>query len=575
MNALREIVSGVVLFWLAACCASAAEPTTRPAADADGASQTRPVRTQAGITLSRETTYVTGPLNDDGTVNYVEYLNRKHSKGVTPETNAAVGLLKVLGPEMIVEETRAETFKRLGMDPLPAEGEYFVHLSTYVEALPADRKPRGAAGAEAAKKKRQELQERIEAGGPDAAEAWEELWALPESPETPADIVEQRREQAMEGPWTAEQYPILADWLEANAGALDGIVAASKRPRYYVPLVSLAEPAQIIDTLLPALNSLRTVARALRTRAMLRWGGGDVRGAWADLLAMRRLARLLCQDATLIAHLMGIATEAVGADGMQRLGTAGALEPADARHLLAEVRTLEPLPDIRNAIANERFMMLDCIMMMARGCPPRRFLRNLQTMREWPPAAGNGLSLDYNLMLRRINEMWNWYLNCLRIEDRAERDAALQRFEDWLIQTKLTFAGDRLATAGAVISSALSVKRRTEVVTNLLVSVLMPTLGRATVLWQRANADGAVTLGATVLAAYHAETGAYPDKLAALTPTYLQAVPTDPFTGEPLIYKRTDAGYVLYSVGENLDDDGGIDAYDTGDIAVTVDAEAR
>ena len=47
----------------------------------------------AELIISRETTYITGPLNADGTVNYYQYFDDKASAGVTPETNAAIGLI--------------------------------------------------------------------------------------------------------------------------------------------------------------------------------------------------------------------------------------------------------------------------------------------------------------------------------------------------------------------------------------------------------------------------------------------------------------------------------------------------
>jgi len=37
----------------------------------------------------------------------------------------------------------------------------------------------------------------------------------------------------------------------------------------------------------------------------------------------------------------------------------------------------------------------------------------------------------------------------------------------------------------------------------------------------------------------------------------LEALPTDPFSDKPFVYKRTDDGFTLYSFGENLIDDGG------------------
>ena len=72
------------------------------------------------------------------------------------------------------------------------------------------------------------------------------------------------------------------------------------------------------------------------------------------------------------------------------------------------------------------------------------------------------------------------------------------------------------------------------------------------------------------MAAYRAETGEYPKTLAELSPAYLPEIPQDIFSSKPLIYRPTDSGYVLYSVGENMTDDGGVDESEwmKGDIVV-------
>jgi hypothetical protein len=84
------------------------------------------------------------------------------------------------------------------------------------------------------------------------------------------------------------------------------------------------------------------------------------------------------------------------------------------------------------------------------------------------------------------------------------------------------------------------------------------------------------------LAAYRAERGVYPDSLDALAPKYLPKIPTDRFTGDPLVYRTAADGYVLYSLGPNLQDDDGTDS-DTAqdqndsldyDIVVRVPAKA-
>jgi hypothetical protein len=57
---------------------------------------------------------------------------------------------------------------------------------------------------------------------------------------------------------------------------------------------------------------------------------------------------------------------------------------------------------------------------------------------------------------------------------------------------------------------------------------------------------------------YRREHGAYPAKLADLTPAYLPDVPVDPFTENSMVYRVTPTGYKLYALGPNRADDGGV-----------------
>lgn len=56
---------------------------------------------------------------------------------------------------------------------------------------------------------------------------------------------------------------------------------------------------------------------------------------------------------------------------------------------------------------------------------------------------------------------------------------------------------------------------------------------------------------------YRLAAGMLPDTLAELVSVYIDAVPTDPFDGNELRYKKREAGFVIYSIGEDLSDDGG------------------
>jgi hypothetical protein len=67
-----------------------------------------------------------------------------------------------------------------------------------------------------------------------------------------------------------------------------------------------------------------------------------------------------------------------------------------------------------------------------------------------------------------------------------------------------------------------------------------------------------VTVAALAVERYRrAHTSAAPESLGGLVPAFLSAVPEDPFSMKPLVYRRDADGYVLYSVDANRKDDGG------------------
>ncbi len=66
---------------------------------------------------------------------------------------------------------------------------------------------------------------------------------------------------------------------------------------------------------------------------------------------------------------------------------------------------------------------------------------------------------------------------------------------------------------------------------------------------------------------YEADHGELPSELADLVPEFLAEVPEDPFSGKPLVYRPDPTGYLLYSVGHDETDDGGVpESLGGGDI---------
>jgi len=273
----------------------------------------------AKMTISPETTVVTGPLNADGTVNYVDALNEMMSEGITPANNAAVLLVGAFGRGAWPERTRAELFRRLGIDALPAEGEYLVSVEAREKAHPG-----------------QPLSEQYDA--------------------------------ATSRPWTPDELPHAAAWLAENQRPLDLMVAAAGRPRCYLPLLSNATPPRMIDAQLTSGGHLRLGVLALIARARLRAGQGKLQAAWSDILALHRLSRLMRDEPAVVLHLLRRGIERLAVEGGIELAADPRLTGAQAKRMLADLKSLPKGADLAEVVdCGERFRMLDVFMMIRRG----------------------------------------------------------------------------------------------------------------------------------------------------------------------------------------------------------------
>jgi hypothetical protein len=90
--------------------------------------------------------------------------------------------------------------------------------------------------------------------------------------------------------------------------------------------------------------------------------------------------------------------------------------------------------------------------------------------------------------------------------------------------------------------------------------LLLPALSKAFL--RDADACGRLRAAQAALAIERfrlAHTNALPQSLEQLVPAYLHSVPADPYDGHPLRFKARKAGYVVYSIGRDGKDDGGLE----------------
>lgn len=111
---------------------------------------------------------------------------------------------------------------------------------------------------------------------------------------------------------------------------------------------------------------------------------------------------------------------------------------------------------------------------------------------------------------------------------------------------------DRFETFNAIQESIRNGKKG-GVVTHLL----WPALARMLHIDIRYQAQARVTQAGLAVERYQLAEGHLPQSLDNLVPTFTKVVAEDPFNGQNLRYRKLKTGFVVYSVGEDLSDNGG------------------
>jgi len=496
----------------------------RPAVDVTPRQPARPK-----ITISKETTWIEGPLRPDGYVDYAEALNRRYGKGVTPENNVAIPLWRATGPGELDQEIREPFFRRLGMEPLADDGKYLERLEDYIEHRPDTP----LAGLDEAEQE----------------QWWERLWVL--------------EEHVRRAPWSGKDYPWAAAWLEANRRPLATFVAGTTRPRYFSP--SLASPRGSLvdfnDGSFAELVGTRRAVRMLVSRAMLQLHEGQIDEAWQDLAACYRFARLKTQGPFVLDQILATAYNDMAFVGNAALAGHEGLSAKQARRFAADLQQLAPPPQMADVLdAGERFFELDALHTIARQDPKYLDLFGVMRDESWCDALRKLTTdprMDWDEVLRLANAGQTELVDALRTMTCAQRRAFLKR--EFRKANRRGRKASSPAAVKRVLAEGTSPKRLAEHLFRFLSSPGVLSSDRHFIYTAIERIEMQTEIGrlAFCLAAYRCEHDAYPETLEQLCPQYATEIPVDVFSGGKLHYKPTEQGFVLYSVGPNLRDDGG------------------
>lgn len=438
-------------------------------------------------------------------------VNATMSKDLVPSENAGVFLIQLVGQEAFEPELRSRSLAMLGIESLSKTAPRLVYPEAYVKSK-GERTP---------------------------DEIDRELQDLQGALATKSDRL-----------WKPDDAPAVAAFLEANRAALDALVAAAGKPRYYVPMLANDNPPRLISASLVIERRLPYLARILTSRAMLRAGGDDFAGASADLVACHRLARLLASGSPFdVSGAQAYIIDSYACRAEFALLESGRLTGEQATRHRESLASLPPLlSSVKAADIGERAILHQEIEFLQKDKSELREFFEIPEKDEKLP------EIKWDLALKEADAIQDQIVTALSTRDRKAQEDLFRKldaaYEKWMDESNPP------GKKGPPLPADLDVASRA--VGEAMAMSLRPLYWKRRESEQRARVRAdMVQIGLALVAACRAQEE-FPATLADLVPKYLKTVPTDAFGDVPFTYDRAAPGRArLTSWGANRTDDAG------------------
>ncbi|MBN2455292.1 MAG: hypothetical protein JXB29_01950 [Sedimentisphaerales bacterium] len=337
--------------------------------------------------------------------------------------------------------------------------------------------------------------------------------------------------------------------LNEHNDVLKLVVEGTKKPYYWRNYEGDPNSRSVLSILLPHLSEIRKLMYSLCWRANLFVDEGMYDKAFEDLKACYRLGQHLKGDKTFIEQLLGMAIEALSASTIRDILNQRQIEAT----ILAQLQQdLEQMISGEDFIMNLKFEKLCMYDEIQRCFTDDRFGGGHLYLPRLQPISGlTGSKAIESYILDRL-----WMAPIHFLFTHPNKLETKQMADDYY-----AFGEDMAGKSPAQIrAEGIDVEKETAemIKKNILLNILAPAFGKVHEISYRNKADTEATLVIIAMSRYRQDVGTYPEKMEALiTAGYLKQLPMDPWSDKPLVYKKTDDGFMLYGVGSNFKDDSG------------------
>jgi len=275
---------------------------------------------------------------------------------------------------------------------------------------------------------------------------------------------------------------------------------------------------------IPNMREIKIAARMLKLEAILYAENGDGKLSIRSAISIFGIARSLAKEPSIMSQMFRSMCQSFATSTIEYCINRVELTDEQLLELIERVHNSERISDMTCAFVGERCMGL-------------RFFKSPESM--------NPDSIE-GIPVRPILELYK----ALGLVD-ADAIIYLDLMDEYIKSAQLPLHKRQEAV------KAIDARLQSTSQIHILLHAITPALSHITSIELRTIADLRTARTALAVLRYRLAAGRLPDALTDLVPIYLDVVPVDPFDGKDLRYEKLGVGFVVYSIGQDMRDDGG------------------
>jgi hypothetical protein len=348
------------------------------------------------------------------------------------------------------------------------------------------------------------------------------------------DAGEKLRQKLIAAPWTAEEYPNIARWIEERSPVLDLFGDAVRKPNFAC-FRWRPESEFLAYVLLPDVQAQRQFGRELSIRITERLGRGNVDGAWDDVMSMLYLSRKhWIDDPFIVVKLVGSAVEAMGLEAAKVILQYGNPTPEQLERF---ARDLDSLPrETTLSLKGELGMGYSVLQFLCKGDKDTRkeFFCDMACSNDgilsWEDRLMQYITFlptDLNIAGKRITEFLlqqrvvNWMISRTTAQRRHADEYDMILGKNYRIMESLW----------SLLRVPL-IHTRSKLIADYVIKNCLSGIGAAVRAFVYADTRLEMLRLAVALKRYKTAHEKYPETLNELIPKYLDELPLEPLTGQ-------------------------------------------